>query len=380
MDQAKTKSVLLLQDLTLEGWKSMDIYAAQLKSRLPLVDNRYRVTAPSDYSTLNPAEGRLTGQFQRFYSRYVTYPALLRHYDGDIIHILDHSYAHLLRGRDPCRVIITVHDLFPLHSIANSGRSMRARARAVLLGWVMKWCKRATLLVADSDFTRHEIVQLMNYTDRRIRTVPLGVDEHFFATQKVEQIKKLQSKLRLPDGPILLHVGTCVERKNIYALFGVLARLRKKGHKAHLLQVGGHFTPTQKAEIDKLDLTSHVTQLHRATDEELPIIYRLADLLLFPSTYEGFGLPVLEAMACGTAVVGAHAASIPELTGDAALLAGPNDWDGLALEANRVISDSSLRSELIMKGRERAANFTWTATARNTVAVYDELIDLNFRG
>jgi glycosyltransferase involved in cell wall biosynthesis len=362
--------VLLLQDLALEGWKSMDIYAEQLKSRLPLAGSRYDIVAPDDYVL---KKQRATGLIERLYARYVSYPALLRRYESDIIHILDHSYAHLLRGRDPQRVIITVHDLYTLHSSDNGGL-LRGEARGALLKWVMRWCARAALLIAVSDFTRRQIIELMGYPERRIRTVPLGVDECFFAEPDEERIADLRARLRLPSKPIILHVGSCVARKNIGALFGALSRLREQGKDAHLLQVGGIFTSVQKDEIRRQDLASSITQLDYVTDDELPLIYRLADLLLFPSNYEGFGLPVLEAMASGTAIVAARAASIPELAGEAALLVEPNDWDGLTRAVLRILADNSLRSELIAGGRERAARYNWSSTAKEIISVYDELL------
>ena len=362
--------VLLLQDLALEGWKSMDIYAEQLKSRLPVAGSRYEIVAPDDYVL---KKQRATGLFERFYARYVSYPALLRRYESDIVHILDHSYAHLLRGRDPQRVVITVHDLYTLHSGDNGGL-LRGEARAALLKWVMRWCARAALLIAVSDFTRRQIVELMGYPEKRIRTVPLGVDERFFAEPAKEELARLRAQFKLPEKPIILHVGSCVARKNIGALFGVLSRLREQGSDAHLLQVGGIFTTAQKDEIRRLDLASRITQVEYVPDEELPLIYRLADLLLFPSSYEGFGLPVLEAMAGGIPIVGARAASIPELAGEAALLVDPNDWDGFTRAVLRILSDKSLSSDLIARGRERAANFNWSSTASGIVSVYDDLL------
>ncbi|MEW6732298.1 MAG: glycosyltransferase family 1 protein [Acidobacteriota bacterium] len=367
-------TVLLLQDLALEGWKSMDLYAARLCQHLSLVDSRYQVTAPSDYAAISayPIEGnRMLGLAHRLYTRYLYYPAVLRRYDADIIHILDHSYAHLLRGRNPRHTLVTVHDLFPLQVTVRP--STRIRARTALLRWVMRWCARAALLIADSDFTAREIVTLMGYPRERIRTVPLGVDERFFAPVASSCRTQLRDRLKLPDVPLLLHVGSCVERKNINAIFQVLARLQAAGIAAYLLQVGGVFTAAQRYEIERLDLTSQVKQIHYISDDELPAIYRLADLLIFPSTYEGFGLPVLEAMACGTPVVAARAASIPEVIGEAGLLAAPDDWDGLAGAAQQIIKERTLREELSERGRARATSFTWMATARKVIAVYDEL-------
>src|SRR5262249_39690510 len=158
-------------DLALEDWKSMDLYAAQLKRTLPLASSHYHYIAPTDYQLINQSAGQkgLIKLAGRFYHRYINYPAALKHYQGDIIHILDHSYAHLLRGRDPGRTIISVHDLYPFYKIANSKNSLRASVRTKLLRWVMDWCQQAARLIIGSDFTRREIERLMNYPAARIR-------------------------------------------------------------------------------------------------------------------------------------------------------------------------------------------------------------------
>src|SRR5438270_589908 len=124
----KNNSVLLLQDLALEQWKSMDYYADELKRWLPVVEPNLQFIAPSEYRSFAANKNGTITTTQRFYFRYLAYPAALRRYEAELVHILDHSYAHLLRGRDPSRAIITVHDLYPFYP-TSQGR-LRSLVRA----------------------------------------------------------------------------------------------------------------------------------------------------------------------------------------------------------------------------------------------------------
>jgi glycosyltransferase involved in cell wall biosynthesis len=179
------------------------------------------------------------------------------------------------------------------------------------------------------------------------------------------------------ERPYILYVGALESRKNLPRLLEAYARLRKWSARWKLVIVGARkwkFTPIFEA-VQRLGLEPHVHFTDYVADEDLPALYRGAELFAFPSLYEGFGLPVLEAMACGTPVVTSNRSSLPEVAGDAALLVDPLDVEAIAGAMQRVLADEALAAGLREIGLARAAQFTWERTARETVAVYKKAID-----
>jgi glycosyltransferase involved in cell wall biosynthesis len=176
--------------------------------------------------------------------------------------------------------------------------------------------------------------------------------------------------------PYLLYLGGINARKNITQLFTAYARIRER-HPDLLLVVGGK-RQWRTGEIDaafrRLDLASHVHFTGYVADGDLPALYSAAELFVFPSLYEGFGLPPLEAMACGTPVVTSNVSSLPEAVGDAALTVDPYDVGELVLAIDRLLTDEMLRADLRRRGLERASRFTWARTARETLAIYEQVL------
>jgi glycosyltransferase involved in cell wall biosynthesis len=174
-----------------------------------------------------------------------------------------------------------------------------------------------------------------------------------------------------------LFVSTIEPRKNIIALISAFNQLKQK-HKIdqHLILIGQKGWKYEKifAEIERSPWKDHIHHLNYLSDEEVALFYSKADVFVYPSHYEGFGLPVLEAMTLGAPVVTSHTSSLPEVAGDAALLIDPNDASHLAEAMLRVISDSQLRQELIEKGKNRSKLFSWEKTAQATLQVYRDLM------
>ncbi len=198
----------------------------------------------------------------------------------------------------------------------------------------------------------------------------MGVNPRFRPADQGE-IDAVRRKYELPD-QFVLFVGTIEPRKNLVNLLEALAALKREGHGAKLVVAGrkGWLSADFDARLRSLGLESDVTFPGFVPDEDLPAVYSAATVFAFPSWYEGFGIPILEAMACGTPVVCSNTSSLPEVVGDAALMVAPDDVRALKEALGRVLSDPELRGRFTAHGIVRAAPFTWQRTAEQTAAVY----------
>ena len=267
------------------------------------------------------------------------------------------------------RTVITVHDLnfvhFPQFLTADS-----LRYYAGQIEWAID---RADHILADSHQTRRDLLQHLNAPPDKVTTVHLAADEQF---RPLPDLPVLQH-YRLSPGYILF-VGTLEPRKNIPTLLAAYRiLLDRNAIDVPLVLVGrrGWLAEGIFETLDALQLDRQVRILDDVIGlESLVQLYNGAGLLVIPSFYEGFGLPVLEAMACHTPVLAADRGSLPEIVGEAGLLINPEDPDELAVAIERILRDDLLRADLIEKGRVQAAKFTWAETARQTLGVYRQVL------
>jgi glycosyltransferase involved in cell wall biosynthesis len=258
-------------------------------------------------------------------------------------------------------------------------RGVRAQVRDALLHRVIAWIRRADLLIAVSRFTAEEATRLLGIAPDRVRVAGNGVDEKFFARPGEAAIAARRAGWRTggrADGRMafILNVGSCVPRKNVEGQVAALAELRRRGVNAVLVQIGGRFTAAQRRNIERAGLAAAVIQEPRVSDEMLIAAYHAADLLLFPSLYEGFGLPALEAMAAGLPVVTSGAGGLAEAVGDAAVIVNPAEPARLADAMQRILDSRDARDSLKARGIIWARDFTWDASAAAHERVYDELL------
>jgi glycosyltransferase involved in cell wall biosynthesis len=359
-----TFRITLFRDLPTERWWSMERYADELERALVHsgCDARSYV-APRPLPHLRGAANTLAN----YAWRSTVYPLAARLHQGDINHIVDHSYAHLIHALDPRRTVVTCHDLAPL--ALNEGRGLGRRLwersfRAML---------RAAQIIADSEFTRDEILRCSGYPAERITVVPLAVGAEFFEPVAESDALALRERFHLRDCRIVLHVGSCAPRKNIGVLFAALARVRDV--EWTFVQVGGKFDAAQENLIERFGLRERIRQIQRVAENELRAWYRSADVFVLPSTYEGFGLPILEAMAAGAPVVCADASSLSKVIDDAAILTNPHDPAKLANALRSILTDARLADELRARGIARARLFTWERTAYETLAIYRDVLN-----
>lgn len=261
--------------------------------------------------------------------------------------------------------VITVHHLPDL-------QSEQFRREIGNLWWLYKLSmvgiRRASRIIVDSNWTGTQVQSLLKIASDKIDVVPLGVDHAIFRPSIDTKLVKM--KYLLDGGPYILYVGGMEERKNLPVLFNAFSKLRLHFPSLELLLVGPQERGLKKLKDVDEELLSNCRLLGFVPVEELVQLYNLASLLIMPSTLEGFGLPVLEAMACGCPVVVSSAAALPEVAGPAGLYFDPTDEAALVEIAARLLSDCALREEYSARSCQQASNFDWGLTAQLTVASY----------
>src|SRR6266516_2916445 len=346
--------VLLVPDLPLERWPSMDRYAHRLYDWLESTDPGFEVRLAAQIGALTreTKDGRQSGGYprwwaqdvdptalvlpgplrepQRYVARHFLYPWWLRRdaKRARLVHILDHSYAHMITRVHRRPVVVTVHDLMPVIILRSPTDGWREGVRNRFLRQTLKALRLAQAYIVGTEWLKSELAPWLG-DDKRITVVPFGVDRAFFSEGPGARARG-RADWRIPeDAFVVLHVGSTVERKNVPLVMQTVARRRA---------------------------------------------YRAADVLLFPSLYEGFGYPVIEAFASGLPVVTSGAGGLKEVGGDAIVVVEGRD-PAAYVQALEALSDDPARMELLIaRGRVRAREFSWQKTAERTAEVYKKLL------
>ncbi len=265
--------------------------------------------------------------------------------------------------------VVTTHDLGYLHY-----PSKHPFLERLHLNWSTRHSTRiARRVIAVSQATASDLIALNGVQESKIRVVHSGVDETLKPVQDQKKIAELKERLKIP-GPYILHVGSIQARKNLQRLVDAFDQIKDEHPDISLVLAGRagwgyerlveHIQQSQGG--DRVILPGYIP------DDDLPTLYSGARVYAFPSLYEGFGFPALEAMACNAPVICANTSSLPELVNDAALTVAPTDVNGLAEALRRVLCDPELREDLIKRGAERVKSFTWEASAWATMIVLEE--------
>lgn len=268
------------------------------------------------------------------------------------------------------RRVVVVHDLaFLVHP-----ECAVPSLEWYLQGAVPRAIARADLVLADSESCRHDLIHLLNVDPARVEVLYSGVEPAFHPLQEQDQLDTVRARYGLPER-FLLTVGTIEPRKNLPRLFEALARI-PQDLRLPVVVVGkqGWLHEDSFAAVEKQGLQSWVHFLGFVPQQDVPALYNLALALTYPSLYEGFGLPPLEAMACGTPVLTSDVASLPEVVGKAAILVDPKDVDSIAEGLQRLLADAALRAELRAAGLIRAREFTWERAARRLLELIGGLM------
>ena len=299
--------------------------------------------------------------FPRLWTHLRLSAELLRRPRPDVLFVP----AHVLPLAHPLPSVVTVHDLgyryFP---------EAHPTAQRLYLDWSTRFSARgATRVIADSQATRHDLVRFYGIPESKIRVVYPGFDETLALTDPA----RVRARYGLPQAYVL-HVGTLQPRKNIGRLIEAMELLKTRAPGVRLVLAGRAGWLSEPIVARARALPGLVQLLDYVPDEDLAGLYSGARAFAFPSLYEGFGFPVLEAMACGTPVVCANTSSLPELAGDAALLVDPLDTTALASTLGRLLDDPSLRASLTERGLAQVRQFSWAKAAEEVMGVMEEAV------
>jgi len=280
-----------------------------------------------------------------------------------------------------CPFVLTLHDTMWLNSQAGSlnsrgGRSAKRWAMWLYNRWVPQWAaRRAQHIITVSQAAKADIVKQLGIPAEKISVVHNAIRAIFRPNESKAPLEVVRHRYSL-DGEFILGIGSADPRKNMVGLVRAYAKLSSKQKSRYqLCIVWTHSFLQQELQnlIKQLGVHDRVRFLERVSDKDLALLYNAATLFAFPSHYEGFGLPPLEAMACGTPVIAANNSSIPEVLGDAGLLVDSTDFDALAKAMECALDNAVLRAELSQKGLERAKRFSWERFGKETLKVYERV-------
>ena len=369
--------VALLRVFAEEKWRSIEVYSDRLTEGLhdlspetEIVEVRVPAWLWRDRSLCLPYGRRASLRTLGIYlSRWMKYPLALRRVEADVYHVLDNSYGHLAFFLDPKRTVVTSHGGTP-----RTWRDWNPEGPAMwIFDLAFKGTLRAARIIAVSEYAKAELVDEYGYPADRVHVVHHGVDP-IFRPQPDEIVQELRRRLLRPgERHLILHVGHSARRKNIETLYEAFGLLRERGVLTRLVRIGGNPTPEQAEIIRRHGIGDFVTHIPHVDNRDLPPYYAAADVFVFPSLYEGFGIPLIEAMACGTPVACSDWALFHEVCGDAAAFFDARNAQELSEAIARVLEDKNLSRSLRERGLERAKEFTWENTARKTLAVYLEI-------
>jgi glycosyltransferase involved in cell wall biosynthesis len=379
--------VAICGDFPEEEWPSMDRVADMLIARL-----RQDHSGAVEPTAVRPAfvrratrAGRshptdLAFSFDRLTNRLWDYPRHARTIAGsyDAYHVVDHSYAQLVHHLPARRTVVTCHDLDRFRSVLFPDQDARSAPFRMMTRHILAGLQRAARITCDTAAVRDEILSLGLVPAERLVVVPVGVSDTYSAQCDSEADRAAASLTASPPGAIeVLHVGSTIARKRIDVLLNTFAAVRRSHPSLHLVRVGGRFTPEQRRLARDLGVTGQISELPAIDERTLAAVYRRAALVVQPSAREGFGLPVIEALACGTPVVASDIPALREVGAAAAEFCAVGDVDEWTRTVTALLEERRANPERWtarqLRGRDRARSFSWTAFADGLTRVYAEL-------
>lgn len=389
------KKAVLLPNVVGFPSESMRRYAMELERALRLVtqedtSNDWEFEAihcePSDAVAARFGGGERGKRMAGRHARFVRYPHLIKEAAGaDIYHVLDHSHTNLALVPPAAKTVLTCHDIIPLLAAKGMIPMPTGRFTQYTFPLRIRCMKRCHTVIAISESTKKNLVEVAGLSPEQVTVVYYGVNRAFAPLPEkesgaaAEERQGILANHNIPaHGRVLFHVGTATRYKNTPAILHALKALKEDpriGDKVYFLRVGADFFDDEKALIETLGVGDRVRYAGKIFDDTLlAAYYRAGDVFVFPSIWEGFGWPPLEAMACGTPVVTSNVASLPEVVGDAGITVAPQDHAALIEALRSILTNDDKRHLLREKSLLRARRFTWEECARGTLSVYEKVV------
>lgn len=320
----------------------------------------------SDRIQLVPGAWPTDRPLQRILWEQTVLPAELRRLDVDVFH----SPVNVLPEYVPCASVVTVHDL----AFMRYPQYFRPARRNYQRVFTARSVRHATLTVAVSESTKRDLIEYFHVPEDCVRVIYSAIDPIFRPVEDATELAEFRTRHGLPPR-YLLYLGTLEPRKNLVGLVEAYARLRNGDAETPPLVLAGakgwYYQPLFE-RINSLGMQQHITFAGYVAREEQPLWYAGAELFIYPSFYEGFGLPVAEALACGTPTITSNVSSLPEAGGSIATLVDPNDWDALAHTMRVALADPSARARALDEGPRWASRFSSSHMAAAYAEVYRE--------
>ena len=370
--------VAILADYAEEGWPSMDLVADMLMTHLE-TEHRERIAPtlvrpamPLRLSRVAPARRTV----DRVMARMLDYPRVVKALNGqfDVYHIVDHSYAHLAHALPGDRVLVTCHDVDAFRSVLQPELEPRPWPYRMMARRILAGLRRAAHVACDSETTRAALAEQAGIGEDRLSVIPNGADLGGYSDRDGASDWEAARMLGPRRHVELLHVGSTIERKRIDVLLDVFAAVRRARPDVRLTRVGGPFTTEQRLQARRLGVLDAITVLPFVDRATLAAVYRRSALTLLTSDREGFGLPVVEALASGTPVVASDIDVLREIGGDAVTYCRVADIDQWAAQVTALLAERDddpggwdLRRRT---GMIRAADFSWSSYTSAVVERY----------
>ena len=354
-----------------------ETYAVNLIEALAEIDQSNRYTL---YVTKPSAVDRFTNRWANFQVKRtlphtplvripLTLSVALRRDRVDVLHV-----QYTAPPRLPCALVATIHDL----SFEHLPQTFKRRSRAQLRFTVRRTAQKAAQILTLSEFSRRDIIETYAVDPERVSVTPPAAPSHFAPVANETELRRIRTIYGIQRDYILA-LGSIQPRKNLVRLINAYVTLRRAkpdSQTPQLVLAGkrGWLEQETMRAANESDARQDILFIGHVPDEDLPALYSGARCFAYPSFFEGFGLPVLEAMQCGTPVIAGNRTSLPEVTGDAAVLCDPFDELAIANALESVVENPDYRTELRLKGLERAASFSWRTTARLTLQTYEHAV------
>jgi glycosyltransferase involved in cell wall biosynthesis len=379
--------VAIVCDFAEERWRAMDMVGDMLAEHLRKSLGLHVVQVRPPFSrraTRLPVLGRqwLARSTDRFVNRFMDYPRWTRRNRGrfDVFHVVDHSYSQLIHGLPANRTIVTCHDLDTFRCLIEPEREPRSLPFRIMVRRILDGFRKAAIVVCDSRTVHDEILFYQLLPEGRLVVIPPGV--HPTCSENSDPSAKAEVERLLgptfSNVPIVLHVGSTAPRKRLDLLLRIFAAVRARVPELRLIRVGGEFTRAQRQLAQELSVLNAIAVMPFIRKDLLAALYRRASVLLLTSEREGFGLPLIEAMACGTPVVASDLPVLREVGGGMPTYCRVGDTCAWSDAVVRLLAERCERPASWQRRREagiaHASAFSWDAYAERVVALYREIL------